>query len=62
VKEYNKNGEIIFEGEYLDGKRWNGNGKEYKNGMVIYEVKYLNGKVNKHKNHNNDNINIGEDD
>ena len=23
-KEYNDNGDLIFEGEYLNGKRWNG--------------------------------------
>ena len=27
-KEYDKNGELIFEGEYKDGKNWNGNGKK----------------------------------
>ena len=28
VKEYNENGKLIFEGEYLNGNR-NGKGKEY---------------------------------
>ena len=28
-KEFNYDGELIFEGEYLNGKRWNGKGKEY---------------------------------
>ena len=43
-KEYNKNGELIFEGEYLNGKR-NGKGKEYhENGELIFEGEYLNGK------------------
>ena len=28
-KEYS-NGSLIFEGEYLNGKRWIGNGKEFK--------------------------------
>ena len=27
-KEYNYNGKLIYEGEYLNGKRWNGKGKE----------------------------------
>ena len=27
-KEYNDNGKLIFEGKYLNGKRWNGKGKE----------------------------------
>ena len=28
-KEYNLDGKLIFEGEYLKGKRWNGKGKEF---------------------------------
>ena len=28
-KEYYSNGELKFEGEYLNGKRWNGKGKQY---------------------------------
>ena len=40
--EYNDEGEIIFEGEYLHGKR-NGKGKEYLNGKIIFEGEYLNG-------------------
>ena len=45
VKEYHDfDDKLIFEGEYLNGKR-NGNGKEYDNkGNIIYEGKYLNGK------------------
>ena len=35
---------MVYEGEYLKGKR-NGKGKEYdNNGEVIYEGEYLNGK------------------
>jgi len=37
------NGELIYEGNYLDGKR-NGKGKEYKNGELIFEGDFLNGK------------------
>ena len=29
--------EIIFEGEYLNGKIWNG--KEYNNKNIVYEIK-----------------------
>ena len=37
IKEYNDNGKLIFEGEYLNGKR-NGKGKEYnKYGKLIFE-------------------------
>ena len=42
----NKNilSKLVFEGEYLNGKR-NGKGKEYdNNGKLIYEGEYLNGK------------------
>ena len=45
-KEYDGyNDELIFEGEYLNGKR-NGKGKEYKSGNLIFEGEYLNGKRN----------------
>ena len=39
------NGELKFEGEYLNGKR-HGKGKEYLNGILIYEDEYLNGQRN----------------
>ena len=42
IKEYNKNNELIFEGELLNGKR-NGKGKEYKYGELIFEGEYLKG-------------------
>ena len=43
VKEYNCfDDKLIFEGEYLDGKR-NGIGKEYENNKIIFEGKYLDG-------------------
>ena len=41
VREYNSKSELIFEGEYLNGKR-NGKGKEYENGELIFEGEYLN--------------------
>ena len=42
-KEYYKD-ELIFEGEYLDGTRWNGKGKEY-NGKdeLFYDGEYPKG-------------------
>ena len=44
VKEYDRNGVLIFEGEYLNGVK-NGKGKEYfYNGRLKYEGEYLNGK------------------
>ena len=45
VKEYYFNGILIFEGEYLDGKR-NGKGKEYKFGKLEFEGEYLDGERN----------------
>ena len=46
-KEYNGyNDELLFEGEYLNGKR-NGKGREYdNNGNIKFEGEYLNGKRN----------------
>jgi len=45
-KEYNKYGDMIYEGEFLFGKR-NGKGKEYnKYGDMIYEGEFLRGKRN----------------
>ena len=42
-KEYYKN-KIVFEREYLDGRRWNGYGKEYNNfGHLVFEGKYNKG-------------------
>ena len=46
-KYYAYNDELIFEGEFFKGKRWNGKGKEFDNqGLVVYEGEYLNGKWN----------------
>ena len=37
--------ELIFSGEILNGKRWNGKGKEYNEyNKLIFEGEYLNGK------------------
>ena len=42
--EYDKNGQLEYEGEYLNGER-HGKGKEYyHNGQLEYEGEYLNGK------------------
>ena len=42
VKEYNNNGKLKFEREYLNGER-NGKGKEYYcNGNLLFEGEYLN--------------------
>ena len=50
-KEYGINGEIFFQREFLNGKKWNGKGKEYDNfGMLKFEDIYLNGKRKNNKN------------
>ena len=42
---YDQNGKLVFEGEYLDGKRWKGKGTEYNNdGKLVFEGEYLDGK------------------
>ena len=52
VKEYLYNGILLFEGEYLNGKK-NGKGKEYDYyGVLKYEGKYLNGERIKNNNFN----------
>ena len=42
-KEFDFEGNFVFEGEYLNGER-NGKGKESQRGNIIYEGEYLNGK------------------
>ena len=44
--EYNHDGKLVFEGEYIDGKKWKGKIKEYDNSSedLIFEGEYLNGK------------------
>ena len=44
VKEYDDDGNLKYEGEYLNGKR-NGKGKEYScEGNLLFEDEYLNNK------------------
>ena len=47
IIEYNEEGKISFEGEYMNEER-NGKGKEYDDwdGDLIFEDEYLNGKRN----------------
>ena len=40
TKEYNENGKEIFEGEYLNGEKWNGKGKDFSyDGKLLFENK-----------------------
>ena len=49
VKEYYK-GKLIFEGEYLNGEKWNGKANVYYgNGILSFEGEYLKGKKLKGK-------------
>ena len=45
-KEYDKEGNLVFEGEYLNGKRWNGKAEGYDkwSGNKIFEIDYMQGK------------------
>ena len=48
--------ELEFEGEYLNGKRWNGRVKEYYNNNTLkFEGEYFNGKRNGKGKEYNDN-------
>ena len=47
-KEFYENGKIQFEGDYLDGKRWNGKIREYLiSGKLKDEGEYVNGERKK---------------
>ena len=49
VKEYNEDGDLIFEGNYKNGVKY-GKGKEYIDGLkILYEGTYYNGKRSKGK-------------
>jgi antitoxin component YwqK of YwqJK toxin-antitoxin module len=44
-KEFSK-GKVIFEGDWKEGKRWNGEGKEYnEKGQIVNEKTYENGNI-----------------
>ena len=48
-KQYDWEGKLIFEGEYLNGKKWIGKERKYNDKKLILEVEYLNGKKMKGK-------------
>ena len=53
------NNNIIFEGEYLKGKRWSGKVKQYWRNKLLFECQYVNGEINgkgKEYDYNNDKI------
>ena len=44
-KEYDYNGRLLFDGEYLNEKRWKGKFKEYYDDELIFEGEYSDGKI-----------------
>ena len=44
VKEFYANGKLLFEGEYVNGERWNGKGYN-SNNEIEFEITKRNGKV-----------------
>ena len=44
-KEYDKENNLTFEGEYKEGKKLNGIKKDYSNGILIFEAEILNKKI-----------------
>ena len=55
-KEYDYNGRLLFEGEFLKKERWKGKFKEYYKDELIFEGEYLDGKIwnGKGKEYNDD--------
>ena len=52
MKEFCDNGQLLFVGEYVKGKR-NGKAKElYDNGKLLFEGEYINGKSGMEKEKN----------
>ena len=52
-KEYNNKGKLIFKGEYLYGKIWNGKLRNYLfNGELEFEKVFLNGELSQIKKYN----------
>ena len=43
-KEYDESNYLLYEGEYLNGKKWNGKGYD-REGNIIYEIKNGNGEI-----------------
>ena len=38
-REFFDNGSLKYEGEYLNGKKWNGKGYNYESNDIIYDIK-----------------------
>ena len=52
-KEYNEQGELIFQGEFKEGKKWNGKGEiisiNDKNKIIIYNITNGEGHIKEYK-------------
>ena len=48
-REYNLNGDLVYEGEYLFYRKWHGKGYD-ENGNIIYEIKNGKGKAREYYN------------
>ena len=44
-KEYNENGQLIYNGSYLNCIKWEGKIEEYEEGKIIFEGNYKGGKL-----------------
>jgi len=54
-KEYDYHNQLIYDGKYLNGERWNGEVKDYYyNDKLKFEGEYFNGKIWNGKGYNND--------
>ena len=49
-KQYDSNGKLAFEGEYLKGKKWNGKGYDDLNN-IIYELEKGKGTIKEYDNY-----------
>ena len=58
-KEYDFSGKLLYEGEFLNGKR-NGHGKEYYSEQLIFEGEYLEGNKLRGKGYGKDGYNKGK--
>ena len=45
--QFNQNGDLLFEGRYINGIKWIGKIREYhENGKLKFECEYINGEIN----------------
>ena len=45
MEEYDKNGNLLYKGEYKDEKKWNGIRKEYSENKLIFEAEVKNEEI-----------------